>query len=359
MLEGLLTLKNQHDCEAVKNMRKNWILAAGLIIALATMCRAEQKVLEEIVARVNDDIITRSDFEKSKQQLRQELGQQFFGADLEREFAVREKNVLRDLIDQLLLIQKAKELGISVDTELVRTLDRYRDENHLKTLDDLEREVTQQGINYEDFKSNIRNSLFTQAVIRQEVGRRIQITQEEINKYYEAHKKEFERPEEVRFREILISTEGKEDAQVKEAAKKAADLVVRARKGEDFADLAKKFSDGPTAKDGGEQDFIQRNLLLKEIADVVFAMKRNQVSDPILTKFGYKIIKLEDKHEPGIPTVDKVNDQISNVLYMQQLAPGLREYLGQLRQESFLEVKSGYVDTGTVSSEVKSEAKSN
>ena len=88
-------------------------------------------------------------------------------------------------------------------------------------------------------------------------------------------------------------------------------------------------------------------------------MKRNQVSDPILTKFGYKIIKMEDKHDSGIPTVDKVNDQITNILYMQQLAPELREYLGQLRQESFLEVKSGYVDTGAVSSEVKSEAKSN
>ncbi|MGB7622452.1 MAG: peptidylprolyl isomerase [Terriglobia bacterium] len=339
-------------------MRKFWVIASGLFFALGIVSLGEQKVLEEIVARVNDDIITRSDFEKSKQQLRQELGQQYFGADLEREVAVREKNVLRDLIDQLLLIQKAKEVGISVDTELVKTLDRYRDENHLKTLDDLEREVTRQGVNYEDFKNNIRNGLFTQAVIRQEVGRRIQITQEEINKYYEAHKKELERPEEVRFREILISTEGKDESQIKEAAKKAADLATRAKKGEDFADLARKNSDGPTAKDGGEQDFIQRNLLLKEIADVVFSLKRNQVSDPILTKFGYKIIKLEDKHDSGIPPVDKVNDQISNALYMQQLAPQLRDYLGQLRQESYLEIKPGYVDSGATSSESKAEAKS-
>ncbi|MFI5174708.1 MAG: peptidylprolyl isomerase [Terriglobia bacterium] len=339
-------------------MRKFWVIASGLFFALGVVSLAEQKVLEEIVARVNDDIITRSDFEKSKQQLRQELGQQYFGTDLEREVAVREKNVLRDLIDQLLLIQKAKEVGISVDTELVKTLDRYRDENHLKTLDDLEREVTRQGVNYEDFKNNIRNGLFTQAVIRQEVGRRIQITQEEINKYYEGHKKELERPEEVRFREILISTEGKDESQVKEAAKKAADLAARAKKGEDFADLARKNSDGPTAKDGGEQDYIQRNLLLKEIADVVFSLKRNQVSDPILTKFGYKIIKLEDKHDSGIPTVDKVNDQISNALYMQQLAPQLRDYLGQLRQESYLEIKPGYVDSGATSSESKAEAKS-
>jgi len=338
-------------------MIKFGFIVSGLLLALCSVVLAEQRVLEEIVARVNDDIITKSDYDRSKQQLRQDLGQQYFGADLEREMAQREKNVLRDLIDQLLLIQKAKELGINVDTELVKTLDRYREENHLKTLDDLEREVARQGVNYEDFKSNIRNSLYTQAVIRQEVGRRIQITQDEINKYYESHKKELERPEEVKFREILISTEGKNDTQVKEAAKKAADLVARAKKGEEFADLAKKYSDGPTAKDGGEQDYIQRNLLLKEIADVVFAMKRNQVSDPILTKFGYKIIKLEDKHDAGIPTVEKVSDQISNALYMQQLAPALRDYLGQLRQEAFLEIKPGYMDTGTTATESKSEGK--
>lgn len=274
---------------------------------------AEQKVLEEIVARINDEIITKSDYEKSKQQLREELGHQYFGPELERQLAIREKNVLRDLIDQLLLVQKAKEIGVSVDTELVKYLDRIREENHLNTLDDLERMAAQQGASFEDFKNTIRNNLYVQAAIRREVGSRVQITQEEINKYYEAHKKEFERPAEVRFREILLSTEGKDETQVKALEKKAADLAARARKGEDFGEMAKKISDGPTAKDGGEQDFIERNQLIKEIADVLFSMNRNQVSDPIRTRFGFKIVKLEEKHEAGIQPVEKVRDRKSVV----------------------------------------------
>jgi peptidyl-prolyl cis-trans isomerase SurA len=335
-------------------MKKLWRVLIAVSLLAGTVAFAEQKVLEEIVARVNDDIITKSDYERSKQQSRQELSQQYVGPELEHQVALREKNLLRDLIDQLLLIQRAKDAGISVDNELVKSLDRIREENHLTTLDELERMASQQGVNYEDFKNNMKNSLYTQAVIRQEVGRKIQITQEGINKYYEAHKKEMERPAEVKFREILISTEGKDAAQVAEAKKKAQDLVARARKGDDFAELAKKNSDGPTAKDGGEQDYIQRSQLLKEIADVVFDLKRNQVSDLIETKFGFKILLLEDKHDAGIPPVEKISDQISNALYMQQLAPAMRDYLTQARQESYVEIKPGYVDSGAAPTEEKS-----
>lgn len=327
-------------------MKKYWAMLSLVTFFIAGTLAAQQKVVEEIVARVNDDIVTRSDYDKNRQQLRQDLGQQYFGAELERQLALKEKNVLRDLIDQLLLIQRAKEVGVNVDTDLVKYLDRLREENHLKTLDDLERMATQQGVNYEDFKNNIKNNLYTQIVIRQEVGRRVQITQEAISKFYEEHKQDFERPAEVRFREILISTEGKDPEQVKEAEKKAADLAARARKGEDFAELARKNSDGPTAKEGGVQDYIQRSQLIKEIADVLFKMKRNEISDPILTKFGYKVLKLEEKHEAGLQPVEKVSDQISNALYMQRLTPVLREYLTQAREQAFVEIKPGFEDTG-------------
>jgi len=325
---------------------KKWCLSSLIFSLLGLVLYGQQRVVEEIVARVNDDIITRTDFDRSLKQLRQELSQEYSGTELDQQFALKEKNVLRDLIDQLLLIQKAKDNGVSVESDLIKQLDDIRQKNNLKTLDDLEQMASQQGVNFEDFKSTIRNQLYTQAVIRHDVGRNMQITQEEIKKYYDAHKKEFERPEEVRFREILISTEGKDDAQTQEAAKKAADLVVRARKNENFADLAKKYSDGPTASDGGEQDYIARNLLLKEIADVAFKMKRNEVSDPILTKFGYKIIKLEDRHEAGLQPVERVADAITNVLYMQALGPALRDYLAQAREEAFVDVKPGYQDTG-------------
>jgi peptidyl-prolyl cis-trans isomerase SurA len=325
---------------------KKWYFSSLIFPLLALALYGQQTVVEEIVARVNDDIITRTDMDRSLKQLRQELSQAYSGAELEQQFALKEKNVLRDLIDQLLLIQKAKDNGVSVESDLIKQLDEIRQKNNLKTLDDLEQMASQQGVNFEDFKSSLRNQLYTQAVIRNEVGRGVQITQEEIKKYYDTHKKEFERQEEVRFREILISTEGKDEAQKQEAAKKAADLVVRARKNENFADLAKKYSDGPTASDGGEQDYIARNLLLKEIADVAFKMKRNEVSDPILTKFGYKIVKLEDRHEAGLQPVERVSDAIANVLYVQGLGPVLRDFLTRAREEAFVDIKPGYQDSG-------------
>ncbi len=327
-------------------MKKISAVFLCLVFLWSGVIFAQRKVVEQIIARVNDDIITQSDYERSKDELRQELSQNYFGADLDHQMALREKNILRDLIDQLLLIQIAKDDGISVDNDLVKQLDSIREKNHLKTMDDLEQAVTQSGISYEDFKNNIKNNLYTQSVIRQEVGRRVQVTQEEINKYYEAHKKDFERPAEVKFREILISTENKNPAQIQEAEKKAADLAARAKKGEDFAELAKKYSDGPTAKEGGEQDYIQRSQLLKEIADVAFKLNRNEVSEPIRTKFGFMIIKLEDKHEAGLLPVDRVSNSISDAIYMSKLNPALRQFLTEARKKAFVEVKAGWVDTG-------------
>jgi peptidyl-prolyl cis-trans isomerase SurA len=339
-------------------MKKIWIMGFAVFLLSAGVMFSEQKVVEEIVARVNDDIITKSDYEKNRQELRQRLNQQYFGSELERQVALNDKNLLRELIDGLLLVQKAKEGGVNVETQLIKQLDEIREKNRLKTLDDLERMASQQGVNFEDFKNSMRNDLYTKAVMNQLVSRRVQITQEEVAKFYAEHKKELERPAEVRFREILISTEKKDDAQLKEAEKKAADIAARGRKGEDFAELAKKNSDGPTAKDGGEQDYIQRDQLLKEISDVAFSLKRNQVSDPIKTKFGFVIIKLEDVHEAGIPPLEKAGEAVNNALFMQKMPTELRAFLTECRQQSFVEVKAGYVDTGAAPPEAaKSEGK--
>jgi len=121
----------------------------------------------------------------------------------------RQKNTLRDLVDQSLLVQRAKDMGVSVEPELIKRLDAIRTENKLASMEELEKAVSGQGMNWEDFKSNIRSTLQTQRVISSEVGSHITISDEEVTKYYEAHKTEFVRPEQVALREIVVSTEGK------------------------------------------------------------------------------------------------------------------------------------------------------
>ena len=152
------------------------------------------KVVEDIVARVNDQIITSSDYDRAAEQLTGEAGQQSIPP---RELEQKKADLLRDLIDQQLLLSKGKELGITGETELIKRLDEIRKQNHLESMEDLEKAAQQQGVSYEDFKANIRNSIITQQVVRDEVGRKISMPPGEVQAFFKAHESEFAQPESV------------------------------------------------------------------------------------------------------------------------------------------------------------------
>src|SRR5208282_3802699 len=164
---------------------------------------AAAQVIEEIVARVNSQIITRSEFLRSKDQLRDDVKQQD-PANADKLYADREKDVLRDLVDQQLLLEKGKDLSITGDTELIKRLDQMRKDMKLETMEELEKAATSQGISYEDFKQNMRNQIITQKVIGEEVGSHLSITKDEEQQFYNEHKNEMEQPESIRLSEILI-----------------------------------------------------------------------------------------------------------------------------------------------------------
>src|SRR5919204_3493910 len=179
-----------------------------LLFSLALPACADT-VIEEIVARVNNDIITRSELQRGREQFLNELKERY-GSQANQKIAERENDVLRDLIDQQLLVQKGKELGIAADTEVIKRLDDMRKQMNLESMEDLEKAAQEQGVSFEDFKQNLRNQIVTQQVIGKEVGSKIQITEEEKNKFYEEHRAELERPEQVQLSEILVSAAPKQ-----------------------------------------------------------------------------------------------------------------------------------------------------
>jgi peptidyl-prolyl cis-trans isomerase SurA len=326
-------------------------------------------VVEEIIARVNNEIVTRSEYVRSRDQLKQEVQQQD-AANADRAFADRQKDVLRDLIDQQLLLQKAKDLGITGDTELVKRLDEMRKQMNLETMEDLEKAAEAQGASYEDFKQNLRNQIVTQRVIGQEVGQKLAMTKEEEKKFYEEHRSDLERAEQVRLSEILIApklpvkpagadgkpeppSQAETDAALEVAKAKADDLLDQIHKGAKFEDLAKKYSDGPSAKDGGDLSYFKRGTMPKELDDKVFALKTGEVSDVIRTKQGYVILLAAEHQMAGVPSLKEAEPKIQDALYMQKLQPALRAYLTTLREEAYIDVKSGYIDSGASAKQTK------
>jgi peptidyl-prolyl cis-trans isomerase SurA len=306
------------------------------------------KVVEEIIARVNNEIITASELEHSKvtaeDDARQDCQNRCTPEQLKELIDDRQKNALRDLIDQSLLVQRAKDMGISVEPEVIKQLDEIRIENKLTSMEALEQAVTSQGINWEDFKNNIRNGLLTKKVISDEVGSHINITKEEIQKYYDEHKQDFVRPEQVALRSIEVNTTGKDAAEVVELKKKAETALKRVQDGEDFGEIAKRYSDGSTAKQGGYLGVYKRGELSKEIEDVVFKMKRNDLTEVMETKQGFLILQVLEHYSEGLQPVSNVENEITNKLYEERMQPALREYLKTLREESYVVIKPGYQD---------------
>jgi len=341
-------------------MRK--LLPSLLLICLALPpLLSADAVVEEIIARINNQIVTRAEYLRSKETLKQEAQQQD-PSNAEKIIAERDKDVLRDLIDQQLLLEKGKDLGITADTEVIKRLDEMRKEMHMDSMEELEKAATSQGISYEDFKQNLKNQIITQQVISKEVGSRMNVSKDELQKFYDDHKSQLEQHEQIRLSELLISTEKKDkdknppadETQLVAAAQaKADDLLAQLRKGASFEDLAKKNSDGPTAAQGGDLGYFKRATLAKELEDKTFAMKPGDVSDVIRTKQGFVILKVAEHQQAGVPPLSQIEGKVQDALYMQKLQPALRAYLQKLREEAFIDIKPGYVDTGASPNQTK------
>jgi peptidyl-prolyl cis-trans isomerase SurA len=265
--------------------------------------------VEDIVARVNDQIITQSDYDRAMKDMDQEAKQQ--GLSMQ-EISEHHKDLLRSLIDQQLWLSKGKELGINGETELIKRLDEIRKQYNLETLQDLEKAAKEQGVSFEDFKAGIRNNIITQLVMREEVSRKVQFTQGEVQRYFNEHKQEYVRPESVELHEILVSTGADPDdaAKVAEGKAKADDIESKLHAGGDFSQLAKSFSDGTTASEGGTFGSFHRGDLAKVFEDATFALKAGQYTDPIRTKQGYVIFKVDQHVAGGVPDFKDVEQQV-------------------------------------------------
>jgi len=341
------------------------VVAAFSLLAADTPKKTEVKsgtVVEEIIARINNHIITRSEFDRSQQQVQQEGEQQ---NATPQEITSKEKNVLRDLVDQQLLLQKGDDLGITAETDLVKRLDEIRKQMNLATMDDLAKAAQEQGVSYEEFKENLRENIITQKVIQQEVGSKVNITPAEIQKYYKDHLSDMTQPEQVRLSEILISTQPKptedpktaasitDEQRVAAAQAKANQVYEDIEKGARFDDVAKKDSDGPTAAQGGDLGYFKRGTLAKELEDTTFGMKAGEITKPIRTKQGFVILEVTEHPQAGVPPEKEVEGKIQDAIYLQKLQPALRAYLTKLREDAYIDIKPGYTDSGASPNETK------
>ena len=325
-------------------MNRTFRISACAILAtafVAPQARAAH-VVERIIARVNGEIITQRQFEKKKADLRADLSGQYSGPELDAKVNDESKNLLRNLIDQSLMVQKAKDEDINVDTDVIKRLDQMRQQAKQPNLEDFQKAAEEAGINWEDYKEQIRRQILMQEVISRNVGSRLVITREEMRKYYEQHKEDFKSEGLVHLAEILISNT-KYKPEEAEARAKAA--VAELKGGAKFSVVVKKYSDN-TEVEQGDIGLQKSSTLPPSLAAAINKLDINESTDALPIKSGYIILRLLERFSPGIPKFEEVESRVNETLYAQRMEPKMREYLTQLRKDSYIFLAPGYVDTG-------------
>lgn len=309
-------------------------------------------VVEDIIARVNDQVIDRSDLIRQQMMLQQEAQQ---GKLPPTELAAMQKDLLREMIDEQLLLSRGKELDLNVDSEVVRQLDEIRKQNHLDSMEALEKAVRDSGISYEDWRADMKNRMVRQMVIRDEVGRKMaRPTPKDEQAYYDAHQQEFKQPEKVRLSEILIPTpENATDEQVSQAQAKAQEVATKLQGGAKFSDLAKQYSGGQTADKGGDLGQFEKGQLAKVLEDQTFTLQPGQWTQPIRTRQGFVVLEVTEHNPGGLAPLKDVEEQVQEGMYQEQMQPALRKYLTSLREKAYIDIAPGFTDSGASGKEVK------
>jgi peptidyl-prolyl cis-trans isomerase SurA len=318
-------------------------LVALTVAGAAPRISAKTVLIERIIARINNKIITQRQYDRERETLHAKLAEQYSGEELQKQFDLQSKNLLRDMIDQDLMVQKANDDDIKVDTDVIKRLDAIRQQNNMPSLEALQQAVEKEGLNWEDFKNQIKRQLQMREVISREVGSRIILTRADAKKYFDSHKQQFDSPPGVHLAEILISTEKHSQAEAEKLAKKAQSNL---QGGERFSDVAKELSDAPNAKEGGDVGFFKQGTVATEIANAIAHVDVGDTTGIIKTKYGYMIFKVLERRVGQHPTFDQVANQVMNYLYEQKVESSMRGFLTTLRKESSIRLAPGFVDSG-------------
>lgn len=308
-------------------------VAALLIFSAQIPARA--KILDRVVAIVNSDIIT---LHELNSKIREMTGVD--PADLknrdEQKYLETRRKVLDMLIDDRIASKKADELGIRISSkEVDSAIERMKRQNNM-THDELLTGLKERNLSYENYRKQMEQNLERIRLINREVNSKIAVREEKIESYYKAHQAEFTRPEEVHLAAIFLK--GTDPDESPELLKKAKDLIEKLERGSDFEELAKKYSEGPGAKDGGDLGFFKTSQLDEILSKTTKALQPGGVSEPIVRGTSVQIIKLLEKREAGLRPLEQVRDGIYDTLYQDEVNRRFLSWIKDLREKAYIKI---------------------
>ena len=303
-------------------------------------CVTRGQLVERIVALVNNEVITLSELEEAGKRTFEQLQQTTLPSEKEEKMKKARKDILDQLIEDKLLEQELKRKKVEVsDKEVDAAIQEILDQHRLKE-NDLKMALAKEGISYSQYRRNIRDSIGKANLVNREIKSKIVIKDEDVRKTYKEKTQEFSEPLEVKVQQIFFSTPPDvPQERITGIRQEAQAILEKARKGEDFAQLAKNFSQGPEAREGGNLGFFKHKELRPELEEVAFKLQVGEVSDLVQTKEGIHILRVMERKGGEPKPFAEVQNRIRNEMIQAEAEKQFQEWMKSLRSKAYIEVK--------------------
>ncbi len=307
-----------------------------ILVALETqMSYAE--VVDRIVVVVNNEIITQREVDVLLAPVYAQYRTMYQGEELIRRLEDAREKILKQLIEDRLILSEAKKQNITVEEkEVASKIDEIK--KNVGSERDLENLLNEQNLTLKELRERYKERIMIRKLIDQKVGMRIMITPLEVKNYYNAHKEDFLQPEEIKLKTILIKPKKEGDGEDR-ALQLMRDILKRLKTGCDFEGLAKEYSDAPGASEGGLMGNVKKGDLMPQIENVVFNLKEGQISGIIQSSLGYHIFKVEEKKTRRTRELPEVRQDIEEYLYREKANEKLKGWISSLAKSAYIEFK--------------------
>jgi len=317
-------------------MKKTLVACIVMAMAGAALLAAAPQTVEEIVAVVNEDIITLSEYKQQFETQIQQLKAQNLGQDAyNKQYDSIKKELLNSMITDLLLLQQAKEKNINVNEELKNAVENIKKENNFTSDEDLRRAVQQQGLSYDQWINQYKEFLLKQTVMMSEVYRSIVLDDSEIVRYYKQHPEEFTVPAEYKLHAVYLTAE-KRTQEALEALK--AEAGARIKAGAAFADVAEALSDPPMKEAKGDLGTLKKGELDKDLENAVDKLKTGEVSPWVAAKNGWYLLKLDEKRDSYLKTFDEARLAVQERILGEKRKAKADEFMATIRNQSYVKI---------------------
>ncbi|MFH1782435.1 MAG: peptidylprolyl isomerase [Candidatus Omnitrophota bacterium] len=311
-----------------------FILIISLLISNSP--KLEAQTYNKIVAIVNEEVITQQDIDQLLGVLYAQYVHTYQGEELLEKMEEIKKDILNQMIEDRLILSRAKELGVTVtEEEMEERLSEIK--NGFPTEEFFYNTLETQGITISDLKSRYRDQILMKKIVNYEIKSKVSVLPSEINDFYTKNKPQFKQDIKYRVRHILIKAEDEVGFEL--AKVEMREIYNKVVAGNHFDSLARTYSQGPNKEQGGDMGYIGKGEMLEELEDVIFSLKKGEISEPIRSKIGYHIFKVEDIKKAGYLPLEEVQNDIKQLLFQEKLAKSVKEWLGELRKKAYISIK--------------------